>query len=112
MTGSINESIIPILIIVGFVVYPFAVIALTMAVIARSHRAGFVLPFATLAAIAGSTFPVWFISMHGFGKIASVTLLGSAVFIFAVAVTGALIGAIVGLFIPKNDPECTGKEDK
>ena len=75
-----NPDYLPVLIIVGFVVYPFAVIGLT--------------------ALIGCIYAAWFMLAYGLGKIPPVTIVASAVFVLGVAATGGLLGAIAELFVP------------
>jgi hypothetical protein len=95
-----DVPIIPILIIVGFVVYPFAISGIALFIAARSGRRRFLMPVAIAALLAGCI-PIWIIAKHGLGKIPSVTVVGSAVFLFGAAATGLLLGAIVDLFVSK-----------
>ena len=97
-----DVPIIPILVIVGFVVYPFAISGIALFIAARSGRMRFLMRVATAALLAGCIPPIWFIAKHGLGKIPSVTVVGSAVFLFGAAATGLLLGAILDLFVPKS----------
>ncbi len=99
---NLDVPIIPILIVVGFVVYPFAISGIALSIAARSGRMRFLIPVATAALLAGCIPPIWLIAKHGLGKIPSVTVVGSAVFLFGATATGLLLGAILDLFVPKS----------
>lgn len=98
----INPEYTPILIIVAFVVYPFAVTGLAVFIISRSGRERFPIRAAKLFALAGCVPPIWFVVTCGFGKIPPVTVIGSAVFVLGAAATGLLLGAILELFVPTS----------
>ncbi|NLF70182.1 MAG: hypothetical protein GX575_14180 [Candidatus Anammoximicrobium sp.] len=99
-----NElPVLQIAVIVAFVLYPFAITALTVAIVARSNRVRYPLPLAKCAALLGCLPPIWLITNYGLGKIPSVIVVGSAVFVFSVAATGGLIGAIADLLVPLHE---------
>jgi len=95
-----NPDYVPILIIVAFVVYPFAVMFLTVLIVSRTRRERFPVPVAKLFAIGGCVPVAWFIFKYGLGKIPPVTVIGSAVFVLGAAATGGLVGAIADLLVP------------
>ncbi len=98
-----NElPVLQIAIIVAFVLYPFAITALTVAIVARSERVRYSRPLAKFAALIGCLPPIWLITNYGLGKIPSVIIVGSAVFVSGVAATGGLIGAIADLLVPPH----------
>ena len=93
------EDWFPILIIVAFVVWPFAFAGLGLVlayyVRGRLRRAVYL---TRLFAIAGCIPLLWFISTFGFGLIPSVTIIASLVFVGGSAATGFLFGNFVDLF--------------
>jgi hypothetical protein len=82
------------------VLYPFAIAALTVAIVARSKRVRYPRRLAKFAALMGCLAPIWLFTNYGLGKIPSVTIVGSVVFVSGVAATGGLIGAIADLLVP------------
>jgi len=96
-----NElPVLQIAIVIAFVLYPFAITALTVAIVARSNRVRYPLPVAKVAALIGCLPPIWLVANYGLGKVPSVIIVGSAVFVFGVAATGGLFGAIADLCVP------------
>ena len=96
-----DVPIIPILVIVGFAVYPFAISGIALFIASRSGRRRFLVPMAIVALLAGCIPPIWALAKHGLGKIPSVTVVGVAVFLFGAAATGLLMGAFLDLFVSK-----------
>lgn len=97
-----NRELTPILIIVTFVVYPFAVSGVGALLISRNGRQRFAFPAAKLFALVGCIPPLGLVATYGFGKLPPVTLLGSAIFVFGATATGLLFGAILDLLIPPS----------
>lgn len=105
------SELLPIVAIVGFAIYPFALTALTALVVSRTGRHKFARFFAAVAAIVGCLPPVSLFArlftggdmQHG-GPLLGAIILGSAVFVFCTASTGALIGAIVDAIAPSPKP--------
>jgi hypothetical protein len=90
----------PIAFIVAFVVYPFAMMGVCAWIVSRSGRERLFLPFAKVFAFVGCAIVAWFMLRYGLGKIPSVTIIGSAVFVLAIAVTGGVVGAMADVFVP------------
>jgi hypothetical protein len=95
-----NPDYLPVLILVAFVIYPFAVIGVTAFIVSRSRRERFPIPAAKLFAFGACIVVAWFMFTYGLGKLPPVTLIASAVFVLGVAATGGLLGAIAELFVP------------
>ena len=99
-----NElPVLQIAIVVAFVLYPFAITTLSVAIVAQSKRVRYPLPLAKFAALIGCLPPIWLITNYGLGKVPSVIIVGSAVFVSGVAATGGLIGAIADLLVPLHN---------
>lgn len=77
-----RSEYLPILFIIEFVVYPFAITGLAAWIASKTGRVRFVREATISFAILGMAIAVWFIATDGWGKYASVTFIGSAVFIF------------------------------
>lgn len=93
----------PVLVVVAFVIYPFAMMAVCAGIVSSSGRVRFFLPVAKVFALFGCAIAAWFMLRHGLGKIPSVTVIGSAVFVLSAAATGGVLGSLVDLFVPLRD---------
>ncbi len=104
-----------ILAIVAFVVYPFASGGLAAWIVRWSGRERLYKRGGLLSALIGLVLAAWFIVTNGPGMIPSVTIVGSAVFVFGMASTGALIGAVAELgiawFLKAEGPVRTAREE-
>ena len=94
------EEYLPILIIVAFVVYPFAITGLAAWIASKTGRVRFVRATTISFAILGLAIAIWFIASNGWGKYDSVTFIGSAVFVFCSASTGGLLATVVNAVMP------------
>lgn len=104
-----DSTIIPILILAGFVIFPFATIAITRSIVSRSRHKRYPLRTTIMFAVGGCVLAIGYVASSGLGKYPSVTIIGAAVFLFAFAATGGLIGVLANLFIPEqpNDTDNT-----
>ena len=82
-----------ILAIVAFVVYPFAIGGLAACIVRWSGRQKLCKRGGALFTVIGCVATAWFIITNGLGMMPLVTIVGSAVFVFGMASTGALVGA-------------------
>ncbi len=88
-----------ILAIVAFVVYPFAISGLAAWIVRWSGRQKLCKRGGALFTVIGCVATAWFIITNGLGMMPVVTIVGSAVFVFGMASTGALVGALAESFI-------------
>ena len=89
-----------ILAIVAFVVYPFAIGGLAACIVRWSGRQHLCKRGGALFTVIGCFATAWYVITNGMGMMPVVTIVGSAVFVFAAAATGFLFGAILDLFVP------------
>jgi hypothetical protein len=88
-----------ILVIVAFVVYPFAIGALAAYIVRLSGRKKLCKRGRALFTAIGCVATAWYVITNGLGMMPVVTIVGSAVFVFGMASTGALVGALAEICI-------------
>jgi hypothetical protein len=88
-----------ILAVVALVVYPFAIGGLAACIVRWSGRQKQCKRGGALFTVIGCVATAWFITTNGLGMMPVVTIVGSAVFVFGMASTAALAGALAESFI-------------
>ena len=94
-----------ILAVVAFVVYPFAIGGLAAYTVRLSGRKRLCKRGGALFTVIGCVAAAWYIITNGLGMIPVVTIVGTAIFVFGMASTGGLVGALAERFCQwKEEP--------